>query len=113
MVKILFDTNVLVGALVQQHPTHGVCVGWLQQVRSGEVEGYVGMHSLAELYSVLTKLPLSEKISPRSAQALIMTNVQPFVKVSLDFTDYCTAIDRVTQAGMVSSAIFEIGRAHV
>jgi hypothetical protein len=31
VVKILFDTNVLVGALVPQHPTHQVCAGWLRQ----------------------------------------------------------------------------------
>ena len=100
MVKILFDTNVFVGALVPQHPSYGVCAVWLQRVRSGEVQGYVGMHSLAEMYaemySVLTKLPLPEKIFPVSAQALIAGNLQPFVKVSLDFEDYCAAIDLVT-----------------
>ena len=107
MVKILFDTNVLVGALVPQHPTHPVCAGWLRQVRSGAIQGYVGMHSMAELYSVLTKLPLTKKITPVSAQALILTNLESWVKVSLDFEDYCAAIDRVTQAGMVSGAIFD------
>jgi predicted nucleic acid-binding protein len=115
MVKILFDTNVLVGALVPQHPTHQVCAGWLRQVRwsttdrrsSGSIQGYVGMHSMAELYSVLTKLPLTEKITPVIAQTLILTNLEPWVKVSLDFEDYCAAIDRVTQAGMVSGGIFD------
>lgn len=107
MVKILFDTNVLVGALVPQHPTHQVCASWLRQVQLGSIRGYVGMHSIAELYSVLTKLPLTEKITPVSAQALIVTNLELWVKVSLDFEDYCAAIDRVTQASIVSGAIFD------
>ena len=78
-----------------------------RQVRSGSIQGYVGMHSMAELYSVLSKLPLTEKIQPALAQTLIVTNLESWVKVSLDFDDYCAAIDRVTQSRMVSGAIFD------
>jgi predicted nucleic acid-binding protein len=96
-VKILFDTNVLIGAFLPEHKSHADCVVWLERAQLGEFESYVGTHSLAELYSNLTKLPLKQKITPALAQDLIATNLEAFVKVSLDVMDYLAAIDRVTQ----------------
>jgi predicted nucleic acid-binding protein len=106
-VKVLFDTNVLIGAFLPEHKSHAACVVWLERVQLGEIEGYVGTHSLAELYSNLTKLPLKQKITPALARDLITTNLEVFVKVSLDVADYVAAIDRVTQYGLVSGAVFD------
>jgi predicted nucleic acid-binding protein len=107
VVKILFDTNVLIGVFLPEHRSHADCVVWLERAQIGEVEGYVGTHSLAELYSNLIKLPLKQKITPDLARNLITTNLDAFVKVSLDVVDYGAAIDRVTQYGLVSGAVFD------
>jgi predicted nucleic acid-binding protein len=107
-VKILFDTNVLIGAFLPEHKSHADCVVWLERAQLGEFASYVGTHSLAELYSNLTKLPLKQqKITPALAQDLITTNLEVFVKVSLDVADYVAVIDRVTQYGLVSGAVFD------
>jgi predicted nucleic acid-binding protein len=106
-VKVLFDTNVLIGAFLPEHKSHADCVVWLERAQLGEIAGYVGTHSLAELYSNLTKLPLKQKITPALAQGLITTNLQTFVKVSLDVADYMAAIDVVTRYGLVSGAVFD------
>jgi predicted nucleic acid-binding protein len=106
-VKILFDTNVLIGAFLPEHKSHTDCVIWLERAQLGEFEGYVGTHSLAELYSNLTKLPLKQKITPALAQNLITTNLEAFVKVSLDVADYVAAIEVVTRYGLVSGAVFD------
>jgi predicted nucleic acid-binding protein len=106
-VKVLFDTNVLIAAFLPEHKSHVDCVAWLRRAQANTIAGYVGTHSLAELYSNLTKLPLKQKITPRLAQNLITTNLKAFVKVSLDVGDYQAAIDRVTQCGLVSGAVFD------
>jgi predicted nucleic acid-binding protein len=106
-VKVLFDTNVLIGAFLPEHKSHADCVVWLERAQLDEIAGYVGTHSLAELYSNLTKLPLKQKITPALAQGLITTNLQTFVKVSLDVADYMTAIEVVTRYGLVSGAVFD------
>jgi predicted nucleic acid-binding protein len=106
-VKVLFDTNVLVAAFVPQHPNYAICRPWFQRAKAGEFQGYVSLHSLAELYSVLTKLPLAEKITPLAAQGIILPSLEGFVKVQLDVADYVAAIEVVTRYGLVSGAVFD------
>jgi hypothetical protein len=36
------------------------------------VQGYLSTHSLAELYSVITRLPLPLRVAPDEAEAVIM-----------------------------------------
>jgi predicted nucleic acid-binding protein len=59
------------------------------------------------LYSVLTKLPLAEKITPLAAQGIILPSLEGFVKVRLDVADYVAVIDVVTRYGLVSGAVFD------
>ncbi len=48
--KILFDTSVLVAALVQKHPKHERALPWLSKAIRNEFEFIVSSHTLAELY---------------------------------------------------------------
>ena len=52
--KVLFDTNVLIAAMIATHPKHAIALPWLAKVKHNEITGVIGAHSLAELYSVLT-----------------------------------------------------------
>ncbi|WP_318729768.1 PIN domain-containing protein [Roseofilum sp. Guam] len=74
MVKVLFDTSILVSAFVVSHPHHQSCADWLDQAKVGEIDGFVATHTLAETYSVLTRLPLRPRISAHLAQQLITEN---------------------------------------
>ncbi len=56
--KILFDTSVLVAAMIEPHPFHNSAFPWLKRVKSNEIEMLVASHTLAELYAVLTTLPV-------------------------------------------------------
>ena len=56
--KTLFDTSVLVAAVVEPHPMHVRALPWLQRAKAGEIDFFVASHTLAELYAVLTTLPL-------------------------------------------------------
>lgn len=74
--KVLFDTSILVAAFEVSHIKHGVCLPWLQQAQEKEIDGYFSTHTLAELYSVLTRLPVRPTISTAAAQRLIACMVE-------------------------------------
>jgi predicted nucleic acid-binding protein len=106
-VKVLFDTSVLVPAIVTLHPQHSVCWQWLEDAQSGQFQGVVSTHTLAELYSVLTQLPYRPVIRPAIAQRQIRENLQDFEKVGLEPIDYDTAIDRMTALDLPGGGIFD------
>ncbi len=74
--RILFDTSVLVAGIVEAHPMHERAGPWLERARAGEFEFLAASHTLAELYAVLTRLPLSPRIWPGVARRLIQANVE-------------------------------------
>ena len=67
--------SILVAAMVEAHPAHEACFVWLKRVSGGIDKGFVASHSLAELYAVLTTLPVYPPISPRVANQLIQHNI--------------------------------------
>lgn len=85
--KVLFDTSVLVAAMLVKHPQHTACLSWLQQANTGQIAGLTATHTLAEVYAVLTRFPLSPRILPQLAQRLITDNLRPFEVISLTVED--------------------------
>jgi len=53
LVKILFDTNVLIAALVAVHARHEQVWPWFEQIIGGTASGYFSLHTIAESYNVL------------------------------------------------------------
>ncbi len=49
---------MLVAAFEVSHPRHTVCLPWLQQAQTEQIQGLIATHTLAEVYSVLTRLPV-------------------------------------------------------
>lgn len=107
MVKTLFDTSVLVAAFWVDHPKHGICVKLLQQVQNQQIQGFIATHTLAELYSVLTRLPVKNRISPSLAQRLISENLQRFEVINLTNTDYQNVIIKMVNLNLTGGAIYD------
>jgi predicted nucleic acid-binding protein len=80
-VRILLDTSVLVAAMVEAHPAHEQAFPWLKRAISGSDSVLVAAHSLAELYAILTTLPVEPRISPTDAQQLIKRNIIDLLEV--------------------------------
>jgi predicted nucleic acid-binding protein len=55
--KVLMDTSVLIAGMLSDHVQHAQAQPWLARAKNGPVEAVVSGHSLAELYSVLTRPP--------------------------------------------------------
>lgn len=81
MQRILFDTSVLVASMVQSHSKHALAASWVRKVQQGELSLVISSHSLVECYAVLTRLPLSPKISPAVARQLIVENFLEMAEV--------------------------------
>jgi predicted nucleic acid-binding protein len=106
--KILFDTSVLVAALVQPHPLHNRALSWLKKAKAEEFELIVSSHTIAELYAVLSTLPVSPRITPGLAWRLIHESVEPVASViSLSSSDYFAIIKRMSDLGISGGAVYD------
>lgn len=106
--KTLFDTSVIISALVESHPMHGRAFPWLKQAKEKQFELIVASHTLAELYAVLSTLPLKPRISSTVAWRLINENIASNSKViSLTPAEYRKTIMSMSEIGLVGGTIYD------
>lgn len=111
--KVLLDTSVLVAAMVEAHPAHARALPWLQRARRQEVKVVVAAHTLAELYAVLTRLPVQPSISPAVAWQLIRENVlTTFEVIALSEQDYRSVLESLSRRGITGGATYDALIAH-
>lgn len=107
-VRVLFDTSMLVAALVRIHPRHSVAWRWLSRALAGEITLVVAAHTLAELHATLTRLPVRPRISPQTARHLRDDNIpKSAVIVALTVEDYHTVLHRVAERGLAGGVIYD------
>jgi predicted nucleic acid-binding protein len=106
--KVFFDTTVLVAASARTHPHHPQAFPALRRVAAGHDQGFIGIHSIAEVYAALTRLPVQPRVHPAEAARIITDNVLPhFEAVPLDRTDYVEALKVITDGGWVGAKIYD------
>lgn len=106
--RLLLDTSVLVAAMVEAHPNHTAALPWLQRAKGPEDTVLVAAHTIAELYAVLTTLPIRPSISPTAARELISRNISGSVEVvSLAGEDYFKLIDELSGQGIVGGVTYD------
>ncbi|HEY0792548.1 MAG TPA: PIN domain-containing protein [Chthoniobacterales bacterium] len=94
--------------MVFSHPQHVPAAAALSRVLLGQDKGSVCCHSLAELYAVLTRLPLSPSIHPSEAHRLIDANVLAhFQLVPLTVEDYRESLRALAAAGWAGGLIYD------
>jgi predicted nucleic acid-binding protein len=103
--KWFFDSSVLVPALLPDHIHHprSFAVFSLASPRNAGCAA----HSLAEVYSTLTKYPGKERISAEYATLLIQQLEEKLTLVWLDADEYCVAIRRMATLGIVGGAVYD------
>lgn len=111
--KVFADTSVLVAAMVESHPAHERALPWLHRARRGDVELAASTHTLAELYGVLTTLPVRPRIGPEMARRLIRHNVESLASVvDLGTTDYQAVLDSQSSLGLAGGTVYDALAAH-
>jgi predicted nucleic acid-binding protein len=107
MMKVLFDTNILVASTIEAHPNHAISLPWIQQVRNKSIQGYISTHSIAELYAVMTRLPLVHPLTAQQVQELIVNNLESFHPVDLESNDYLEVIRNVARLNITGGGIYD------
>lgn len=79
MTQLALDTSVSVPLLMRSHAAHETVSHQLDGV-----ETVLTAHSLAETYSVLTRLPGDARLAPADAVRLIDANMGPTIPLSHD-----------------------------
>lgn len=106
--NIFCDTSVLVAGSVRHHPHFNRARPVLEAAKNRKGDFFISSHSLAELYSVLTNLPLHPRIVPSEAKAIIDTNIRPYFKcVNLTAKMYEEAIQCCLQQGVAGGIIYD------
>ncbi len=104
--KVLLDTSVLVAALLKGHAHHAPAARWLAAAKSGIVGMVLSAHSLAELYSVLTRLP--GKLSADTAWRLIEADLIKHATVrTLTGPRYVRLVRRLAVSNVVGGVVFD------
>ena len=103
----LFDTSVLVAAFIESHDRHDEALARFRRAGSGDSRLHLSSHSLAELFAVLTRLPLSPRISPDLARRMIRQNLRDARVISLEKRDYQRVIDRMADLQLAGGAIYD------
>lgn len=111
--KILFDTNVLVAAILETHSKYPTAIKWLSKAKKKEINGIISVHTIAELYCTLTKIPIYPKIPPTTVNKLIKNNVLSHFSI-IEFTseDYQTIINILSQENIQGGAVYDALIAH-
>ena len=106
--KLLFDTSTLIAALLNAHEAHALAHPWLDQVLAGEDTGILSAHSLAELYSTLTRMPLSPRVTGAEALELIQENiVSAFEIIGLTPSDYMTILEDMQSRNLIGGVTYD------
>jgi predicted nucleic acid-binding protein len=105
--KVAFDTSVLVAGLHRAHPDHGRAVVWTDAAAENRLSGIVTWHALAELWSVLTRLPGPVRPTPDQTLQLVRRVRSVFDVLPLEPAVYDEALQRCTDRGFSSGVIFD------
>lgn len=87
---------------------HERALPWLKRVKMHGDRGIVSAHTLAELYAVLTTLPVQPRISPELAKRLIHDNVVNTCQViPLTQGDYEATIACLAERGLAGGGNYD------
>jgi predicted nucleic acid-binding protein len=103
--KEFFDTSVLVAAFWGGHVHH---VPSLKRFAAAEKRHSAsGIHSLAEVYAVMTTLPVKPMIPPEQALLFVEEIRNRLTLVSLSAEEYFAAIQNAASRGFTGGRIYD------
>jgi len=104
-VKYFFDTSVLVPVFVDEHPHHEASLAAF--LRADKKHASCGAHSLAEVYSTVTRIPGKHRASATEAMLFLTNMAERLTFVTLDAEEYWTAIANAAESGVVGGTIYD------
>ena len=108
--KAFFDTSVLVPVFYGDHVHHQASLELF--IRYERTTGFCGAHSLAEVYSTLTRMPGKHRISGEQAMLFIGSLRERLSIIAMDGEEYADALATSAAAGIVGGGIYDAMLAH-
>jgi predicted nucleic acid-binding protein len=106
--KVLCDTSVLVPALWKWHDDHAACIGWLTAAAGSRIELVLAVHSIAETFSVVTRLPTKQRVSPADAWQAIQGSLLPHARlIEVPATNYQSVLADLAARGLGGGIIYD------
>ena len=107
--RVFCDTSVLVAASVEVHVHHGLARAVLERIRDGDDIGHTSAHALAEMFSVLTRMPTTPKLQSQDVLAILERNILPhFVLAVPASEDHPQAIRFLAATGLGGGRIYDL-----
>lgn len=103
---IFFDTSVLVSAVLVQNVDHDRSLAVYRSAHQKHT--FCAAHSLAEVYSTLTRLPGNQRMQCDQALLVIDDITKRFTTVALDSDEYHSAIADAVTEGISGGTIYDV-----
>ncbi|MDX1984026.1 MAG: PIN domain-containing protein [Bryobacteraceae bacterium] len=103
--KAFFDTSVLVPVFLSDHPHHGPSLARFRQVAPSN--GFAAAHSLAELYSTLTRLPVPYRLTPAQAMEAVRASTRRLTFVSLTADEIGTILEKAATLNIQGGTAYD------
>jgi predicted nucleic acid-binding protein len=108
--KGFFDTSVLVPVFYGDHVHHQASL--VLFIQFNKSTGSCGAHSLAEVYSTLTRMPGKHRISSEQAMLFIGSIRERLAIIALSGDEYADALEASASLGIVGGGIYDAMLAH-
>lgn len=105
--KVAFDSSVIIAGTHDMHPHHRRAVVWIDAVLEQRITGLLTWHALAEIWSVLTRLPGPARLSPEQALRVVRRVQGVFQLHQVEPAVYNEALQRCTDRGFASGVVFD------
>jgi predicted nucleic acid-binding protein len=103
--EAFFDTSVLVPVFYGDHVHHRASLDLF--VQFNPASGCCAAHSLAEVYSTLTRMPGKDRISGDQAMLFVTSIRERLSLIALDADDYANAVQASAALGIVGGGIYD------
>lgn len=100
-----FDTSVLVPVFYGDHVHHKASLDLF--IKFDKSTGCCGAHSLAEVYSTLTRMPGKHRISGEQAMLFINSIRERLSIIALTGDEYANALQSFSEHGIVGGGIYD------
>jgi predicted nucleic acid-binding protein len=112
-VNIYTDTSVVVARTLSNHLHHANAVQLFRQLRAQRWTPVISTHGLAEVYSVLTRLPTLQRVSAAEASHMIQENLLRHFEIqALGKADYAEIVRSCSAQGWIGGAVYDAIHIH-
>lgn len=101
--KAFFDTSILVPLFDREHVHHEASFAAFL----GHSHSFCAAHTLAEIYSTLTRLPPPHRTAPDRALAFVGDLRERLTIIALDANEYFDAITDMATRGITGGAVYD------